>query len=166
MLKRTGQRYGVHLHEVLNIVSSELLDPIALEAYAEEHDARVRRKRKNMHMDSEDTNEDPIAVELLHEIVHKIGIVRMRLVPAVEFREELQLFENHMLTWDAMKDVLVRSQRSLYGRLEKEDPRIKIARLGGPGRHGASTLGDARHDSQRGSRGYTSEREPAKPGEK
>ena len=158
MLKRTGQRYGDTLNMLLADVSRELLDPVALMGYMKVYAAANEG--------ASDETMEQVHETIMAQVSKKGGPVRMRLIPAVEFREELQLFENWMLTWDAMKDILVRSQRSLPGRLEMEDPRLRIAELGGPGRKGASTLGEARHDTQSGSRGYTSERKKAKPEDK
>jgi hypothetical protein len=78
----------------------------------------------------------------------------------------VQLFDNWFLTWDKMKDIMMRAGYGSSASFEVEDPRVRISELGGPGRKGESTIGQETHDTQRGTRGYTSDRVPAKPGNK
>ena len=153
-LKEVGRHYLPHLETVLSSVSRMVMDPIVARGIA-----RLVVEKSAVINAGESEGARDAAVELGKEVT-------LRLMPPIDLRESLQFFENYMLPWDTMKDVLWRMRRGFVSQFETQDPRELVALYGGPGRKGASTLGERMHDEQRGTRGFTSERTPAKPGDK
>jgi hypothetical protein len=154
-LYETGRMYIPVIQSVLDVVSHELLDPVAVKKIMKEY-VDLRKGRTD--------EEFPLLVtRMLTEIK---APVRLGLGPTLDMRRALQLFDNWFLTWDKMRDIMARAGYGSTATFEQEDPRLRIAEIGGPGRKGDSTLGQETHDTQRGTRGYTSERTPAKPGQK
>lgn len=153
-LKSASMTYTKNVNMVLADISRVVLDPIVIGAHLRLYELVNREVDK--------------CVDLPGRILKVVGgeKVVLRIASQNEFRESLQLFDNFMITWEEMQDVCVRTGRGKYGGFEKEDPREKRMEVGGPGRKGESTLGVARHDEQRGTRGYSSGRAAAKPGQK
>lgn len=154
-LYETGRMYIPVIQSVLDVVSHELLDPVAVKKILK-HYVDLRKGR----------TEEEFPDLVTRMLTETKGPVRIVLGTTLDMRRAVQLFDNWFLTWDKMRDIMTRAGYGAIETFEDEDPRLRIAELGGPGRKGGSTLGQQTHDTQRGTRGYTSERTPAKPGQK
>lgn len=154
-LYETGRMYFPVIQTVLDVVSEELLDVVA-----------VKKIFKN-YVDMRKGRTNPDFPDVVTQLLKNAGgPVRMVLGTTLDMRRAVQLFDNWFLTWDKMKDIMMRAGYGSSASFEVEDPRVRISELGGPGRKGESTIGQETHDTQRGTRGYTSDRVPAKPGNK